>query len=118
MNTVEAMPTKTLTEPPPNFPLTKQEVVKFCQKWQVTEFALFGSILRDDFSANSDVDILVTFDSQAKRSLFDLIQMRAELKQLLGRKVDVLTRKSVEQSHNWLRKQNILNSARVIYVSR
>lgn len=117
MNAIETMPVNTIKEPPPNFPLAKQEVVKFCQKWQVTEFALFGSILRDDFSAASDVDILVTFDSQAKQSLFDLIQIRAELKQLLGRKVDVLTRKSVEQSHNWLRKQNILNSIRVIYVS-
>ena len=59
MNTVETMPTNNLREPPQNFPLTKKEVVKFCQKWQITEFALFGSILRDDFTANSDVDILV-----------------------------------------------------------
>ncbi len=117
MNTVETTPANTLKEPPLNFPLTKEEVIEFCQKWQITELALFGSILRDDFTANSDVDILVTFAPQARRSLFDLIQMRDELKQLLGRKVDVLTRKSVEQSHNWLRKQNILNSARVIYVS-
>ncbi len=117
MNTAETMPAKTLKEPPQNFPLTQKEVVKFCQKWQVTEFALFGSILSDDFTANSDVDVLITFAPQSRRSLFDLVQMRTELKQLLGRKVDVLTRKSVEQSHNWLRKQNILNSARVIYVS-
>ena len=83
----------------------------------MVEFALFGSILRDDFSAHSDVDILVTFAVQAKRNLFDLVNMRAELIQLLGRNVDLLTRKSVEQSHNWLRKQNILNNIRVIYVA-
>ncbi len=117
MKTVETMPANNLKELLQNFPLTKKEVAEFCQKWQVTEFALFGSILRDDFTPNSDVDILVTFAPQAGRSLFDLIQMRDELKQLLGRKVDVLTKQSVEQNHNWLRKQNILNSAQVIYVS-
>jgi predicted nucleotidyltransferase len=102
---------------PKSFSLTKEQVVEFCQKWQIAEFALFGSILRDDFTAKSDVDVLVTFAPQARRSLFDLVNMTDELAQLLGRKVDILTRKSVEQSHNWIRKQEILNTAQVIYVS-
>ena len=101
---------------PKSFSLTKEQVVEFCQKWQITEFALFGSVLRDDFTAKSDVDVLVTFAPQARRSLFDLVNMTDELAQLLGRKVDILTRKSVEQSHNWIRKQEILNTAQVIYV--
>ena len=117
MNKVETTSANISIEPPQNFSLSKTELVRFCQKWQITEFALFGSVLRDDFTANSDIDVLITFAPQAKRSLFDLIQMRDELTELSGRKVDVLTRKSVEQSHNWLRRQNILNSAQVIYVS-
>ena len=100
---------------PKNFPLTKQEVADFCYKWQITEFALFGSVLRDDFTTESDVDILVTFAPQSGRSLFDLIKMRDELGQSLDRKVDIFTRKSVEQSHNWLRKREILGTAQVIY---
>lgn len=117
MNTVETTSANIVTKPPSNFPLGKEDVVEFCQKWQITELALFGSILGDDFTPQSDVDVLITFAPRTRRSLFDLIQIRDELAQLSGRKVDVLTRKSVEQSHNWLRKQNILNSARVIYVS-
>ena len=102
---------------PLNFSLTPQQLAEFCQKWQITEFALFGSVLRDDFTPNSDVDILVTFDPQAKRSLFDLVHMREELSQLLERKVDILTKKSVELNHNWLRRHEILKAARVIYDS-
>ena len=117
MDTAKTTPANNLAKPPSNFPLAKEDMVKFCRKWQITELALFGSILRDDFTPQSDVDILITFAPLARRSLFDLIQIRDELARLSGRKVDVLTRKSVEQSHNWLRKQNILNNAQVIYAS-
>lgn len=58
---------------PPNFSLTNKQLTEFCQKWQITEVALFGSVLRDDFTPNSDVDVLITFAPQAKRSLFDLV---------------------------------------------
>ena len=102
---------------PKNFTLTKQQVKDFCKKWQITEFSLFGSVLRDDFAKDSDVDILVTFAPQAKHSLLDLVHIKAELQQLLSRKVDVLTKKSVQASHNWLRKEQILSTAQVIYVS-
>ncbi len=74
MNTVETRSPNNLKEPPQNFPLTEKEVIEFCQKWQITEFALFGSILGDDFTTNSDVDILITFAPKARRSLFDLSQ--------------------------------------------
>ncbi len=103
--------------PAKNFFLTDQQLTEFCQKWSIIELALFGSILGQDFSPDSDIDILITFDPQAKRSLFDLIHLKDELEQRLGRNVDVLTKKSVEQNHNWLRKRNILNTAQVIYVS-
>lgn len=115
MKNVETTPAHISKKPPPNFPLSQEDIAKFCRKWQITELALFGSILRDDFTSQSDLDVLVTFAPLTRPSLFDLIQIRDELARLSGRKVDVLTKKSVEQSHNWLRKKNILDTARVIY---
>jgi predicted nucleotidyltransferase len=87
----------------------------FCQRWQIAELAVFGSILRDDFDANSDVDFLYVLKPNTHWSLSDLIHAEEELAQLLGRKVDLVGKASIEQSHNWLRKRNILSSAKVIY---
>ena len=73
--------------------------------WRIIEFAFFGSVLRDDFDAASDLDILVAFAPNADWSLLDHVQMEQELEALLGRKVDLLSRRSVERSHNWLRRR-------------
>ncbi|MEL7473755.1 MAG: nucleotidyltransferase family protein [Planctomycetota bacterium] len=89
----------------------------YCAKWKITEFALFGSVLRDDFGPDSDVDVLVTFHEDAKRSLFDLVHMADELEELFGRKVDLLTRRSIERSHNPYRKHLILSTAEVVYAA-
>lgn len=94
------------------------EITAFCQKWQVIEFALFGSVLRDDFHANSDIDVMVKFDSVAHPTLFDLAEMEDELKQVFQRDVDLITRQGVESSRNYLRRQAILSSAQVIYETR
>jgi hypothetical protein len=87
----------------------------FCQKWHITELALFGSALRTDFHAESDLDLLVTFGDDVRVSLLDMVHMTDELEAIVGRKVDLLTRRSVEQSANYLRRRDILSSARVIY---
>lgn len=87
----------------------------FCQRWQIAELSVFGSILRDDFDINSDVDFLYVLKPNTHWKLSDLIHAEEELAQLLGRKVDLVGKASVEQSHNWLRKRNILSSASVIY---
>ena len=92
-----------------------QQIQEFCQKWQVTEFALFGSVLREDFRPDSDIDILVTFSSTAKRGLAETLQMRDELKVIFNRKVDLIVRSAIKRSENWLRRKNILESAQVIY---
>ena len=97
--------------------MTPKQLRKFCQDWHVIELALFGSILRPDFRADSDIDILVTFDPNAKMSLLDLVCMESELEEKCDRKVDVLTKKSVANSSNWMRRQEILNTAQVIYES-
>jgi len=80
--------------------------------------ALFGSVLRDDFGPGSDLDVLVTFEPEADWSLLDHLRMEQELAALLGRKIDLLTKRAVEQSHNWMRRQEILNTAEVVYASR
>jgi uncharacterized protein len=101
-----------------NFELPLETVQTFCDRWQITEFALFGSVLRDDFNPDSDIDVLVTFAPNAQRGLTETIQMQAELQTLLGRKVDFIVKAAIERSQNWLRRKNILNSAQVVYAAR
>ena len=75
-------------------------------------------MLRDDFSPDSDLDVLVTFSPEAHWGLFDHVRMEQELADLVHRKIDLLSRRAVEQSHNWIRRQEILDTAEVIYVTR
>jgi predicted nucleotidyltransferase len=96
--------------------LPRDELAAFCRRWQITELALFGSALRDDFGPESDVDLLVSFAPDAHHSLFDLAAMEEELEQLLGRKVDLVSRRGVERSPNWIRRKAILGSAEPVYV--
>lgn len=98
--------------------LPYEQIAEFCRKWNVTEFALFGSVLRDDFRPDSDVDVLVSFPSyEATPSLFDHVEMQDELVEIFGRPVDLLTRGGVEDSRNPLRKRAILETARVVYAA-
>ncbi len=98
--------------------LPMQQIQEFCDRWQITEFALFGSVLRDDFRPDSDIDVLVTFAPTAKRGLSETLQMKDELQALLGRKVDFIVKAALDRSDNWLRRKNILESAQVIYAAR
>jgi uncharacterized protein len=97
--------------------LDRERLAAFCRHWAVAELALFGSVLRDDFRPESDVDVLVAFAPAARPSLFDLVEMEAELSELLGREVDLVTRRSVEESDNWIRRRAILDSARPLPVA-
>lgn len=96
--------------------LPKEEITAFCQKWEIREFSLFGSVLRDDFQPQSDIDILVTFRDDAEHTLFDLVHME-ELKQIFGREVDIVSRRSIESSRNYIRRKAILNSAEPVYAT-
>jgi uncharacterized protein len=93
-------------------------LVDFCRRWKVSELAVFGSALRDDFRPESDVDVLVTFAGGVRWSLLDLVTMQDELSNLWQRPVDLLTRRAVERSHNWIRRKAILESAEVVYAAR
>ena len=96
-------------------PIPEREIAAFCKRWKVTELSLFGSAVRDDFSAESDVDALISFSSQSEWGLFDHIQMKQELNTIFGRNVDLITHRALEQSHNELLRAEILESTQVIY---
>jgi len=100
-----------------NIEIPTEKIADFCQRWKITEFAFFGSVLRDDFRPDSDVDILVTFDPDAHRTLFDMVDMQDELEAMFGRKVDLVSKRGIEHSRNYLRRKTILNSAQIIYAA-
>ena len=97
--------------------LPMEKIVEFCARWKVTEFAFFGSVLRDDFRPDSDIDIMVCFHPDAHPKFSTLDQMEAELKTLFDRDIDLITRQGIETSRNYLRRHEILSSAQVIYAT-
>ncbi len=103
---------------PETIAVSQDALAEFCRRWKISELALFGSALRDDFDPESDIDVLVTFAKEADWSLFDHVQMELELGALFRREVDLVSRRAVERSENWIRRQNILNTAHPIYVGR
>ena len=90
------------------------QIAAFCQKWKITELAVFGSVLRDDFRPESDVDVLVSFTDDAHWSLYDWVDMQEELKGMFGRDVDLVEKKSL---HNPFRRHAILTTKQVIYAA-
>jgi predicted nucleotidyltransferase len=97
--------------------IPKDRTAEFCKRWLIKELSVFGSVLRDDFKPDSDVDVLATFAPKADWSLFDHAKMQDELSKILGRAVHLLTKRSVERSKNWIRKQAILDGAEVVYAA-
>ena len=100
-----------------NIELPINPISDFCQRWTICEFSLFGSVLRDDFQDDSDIDVLIVFEPDANPTILDIVQMKNELKEIFGRDVDLVTKDIVEQSENYIRRQRILNSAQIIYQS-
>ena len=98
-----------------NIHLETETISKICQDWQIVELALFGSVLREDFNVDSDIDLLVSFAEDAKITFFDLDTIEQEFSKLFNRPVDVVTKAAIEQSHNWIRRKNILENSQVIY---
>jgi hypothetical protein len=94
----------------------QNELADFGQRWKVTEVALFGSALRDDSSPDSALEVLVTFNIEARWSHFDLINMQNELEQLFSRKVELVERSALEKSHNAVRRKHILSNTEVIFL--
>ncbi len=97
--------------------IPKEKIAEFCKKWNIREFAIFGSVLRDDFRTDSDIDAIVDFVPDSSHSLFDLVDMTEELEKIFNRKVDLLTKRGVETSRNYIRRREILSTLEVLYVS-
>ena len=97
---------------------TPENLARFCKKWQIIELALFGSVLNDNFRPDgedpSDIDLLYT-NAPATRYGFQFFDMQEELEKLLNRKVDLVSKRGIETSRNYLRRKSILESTQVIY---
>ena len=98
-------------------PLAPEQLTEFCRRYQIVELALFGSILREDYRPDSDVDFLVTYAPDKRWRPWGELPEQVEMETLLGRKVDWITRKSVEASANPLFRRAVLTQAEVIYAS-
>jgi uncharacterized protein len=84
----------------------------------ISELAVFGSVLREDFRPESDVDVLASFEPDAEWSLLDHVAMQEELSGIVGRRVDLISRRAVERSSNGIRRRAILETAEPLYAPR
>ena len=98
----------------PHIHLPDRAIAEFCRRWEIREFSLFGSVLRDDFRPESDIDVVVSFQSGARWSLLDLATMQEELSGILGRAVDLI---EAEALRNPYRRAAILGSKQVVYAA-
>jgi predicted nucleotidyltransferase len=96
------------------FPLPAEAITQFCRRWKIRELALFGSVLRTDFRPDSDVDVLVTFANDAHWGILAHVQMQQELATILQRPIDLISKRALEQSPNWMRRNAILKTAQVL----
>lgn len=95
--------------------ISSQEIATLCKQWHISEMALFGSILRDNFQADSDIDFLITFLPRARQGFLTLAKIKHELESLINRPVDLALKDSIENSENWIRRNEILSTAQTIY---
>ena len=98
----------------PRVRFDRQKVAELCRRYGVAELALFGSVLRDDFRSDSDVDVLVSFGPEAHPSLLELVELREDLKDLFGREIDLVERAGLR---NPFRRRAILSTAESVYAS-
>jgi predicted nucleotidyltransferase len=96
------------------FSIPQEKIAEFCRRRKITELALFGSVLHDNFRPDSDVDVLVTFAPDTRYSLFDLVSIQDELKVILGREVDLVEKAGLR---NPFRRHHILKNFKVVYAA-
>ena len=101
----------------PALDLPVAAICRVCQQHRIKTLALFGSALREDFRAESDVDFLVEFTPDAAPNLTQIVAIQHELERLVGRPVDLVERNAVEHSRNYIRRRQILSQLEPIYVA-
>jgi len=97
--------------------ISERKIAQFCRKHGIRKLSFFGSVLREDFRPESDVDVLVELEPDARPTLFDMSRMQDELQLILGHRVDLVSRRGVESSRNVIRRKAILESARDVYAA-
>lgn len=96
------------------FSIPRKKIAEFCKRWSITEFSLFGSVLREDFRHDSDVDVLVSIDPKAHIGLFEIAEMIIELEKMFKRPVDLVEKEGLRNPY---RRNEILGTAKVIYAA-
>ena len=97
----------------PRIPIPEKELAKFCRRNHIRRLALFGSVLREDFQPDSDVDVLVDFEPGANIGMFALIEIQDELSDLIGRPVDLILRDGLKR----VIRDSVLASSQEIYAA-
>ena len=92
-----------------------KQIEAFCKAWNIKELLVFGSITTDHFRPDSDIDIVVDFLPGTHRTLIQLARMEEDLEKIFGRRIDLIPKKAVEESRNFIRKKSILASMVRIY---
>jgi uncharacterized protein len=95
--------------------LPEEQLARFCARWRIVRLEIFGSALTKDFRPDSDVDLLATYAPDARWSLLDRVHMKHELEDMLGRKVDLLNRRALQQSTRNGRAAAILAESQLVY---
>lgn len=95
----------------------QEEIEAFCRRHRIRRLSLFGSVLRDDFGPDSDVDVLVDFDRGVDMGLLEIVSMERELSEILRRKADLVDCEEVRRSGNYIRRRHILSTAETVYVA-
>jgi len=97
------------------FTLLRKKIEEFCKRWSITEFSVFGSVLRVDFRPDSDIDVLVSIDPNAQIGLFELVDMQLELEKMFKRPVDLVEKEGLVNPY---RRREILSTAQVVYAAK
>jgi hypothetical protein len=100
--------------------LPMDKIADFCRRWKIARLEVFGSVLRDDFRPDSDLDFLFTpgpdFEREKVYGPWAHNHMAEDLAALLGREVDLIEHADIERHRNWIRRKHILETAQTIYV--
>jgi len=100
--------------PQPKITFPQEKIEAFCRKWKIKELALFGSVLREDFRPDSDIDVLVSFEPGGGIDFDNRVEMQDELAEIFGRGVDLVEKETVR---NPFRRHNILTTREVVYAA-
>lgn len=94
--------------------VSEQDFIHICQTYNISVVKVFGSVLRSDFTSDSDIDLLITFKDDTNISLFDLMDLETELSKIFSRSVDIVEPASLT---NPIRRRNILSTSELIYAA-